>query len=54
MECFAATVNGFWPLNIIAKLFILDYCESPGYGSDLVHKTTKQKPRKKSNQIVAL
>ena len=30
MENFTAIVNGFEPLTIVAKLFILDICEGPG------------------------
>ena len=31
MESFVTAVNGFYPLTIFAKLFILDIYEGPGY-----------------------
>ena len=33
MEIFETIVNGQKPLNLAAKLFILDVCRSPGYAS---------------------
>ena len=33
-ESFATIVNGFLPLNIVAKLSILDVCGGPGYASE--------------------
>ena len=38
---FATTVNGFWSLTIITKLFIVDACDDPGFASSAINRNSQ-------------
>lgn len=41
MESLATIVNNIWPFTVVAKIFILNDCGGPGYGTVNIISTVK-------------